>query len=145
MKLFLKRGNRTPAAKFTIVFSSPPRRCVYVGDTDARCEALSRREEQWCDWSHWERGEVAHASELPSHPLQPHDQVLGLRPQPAAPLHWAQSSAQVGWGAGLGRGRGRGGQASTASPWQVLLSVRQTCFLGKRNYFFMDLYLFIHC
>lgn len=83
--------------------SPPPPRCVYVGDTDAWCEAFSRSEEQRRDRENWEWGKTADASQLPSDPLQPYDEMLGLRPQPAAPVHWAQSSAQVGvWGRGPG-------------------------------------------
>lgn len=40
-----RRGVALPA-KLTALFSFPLHRCMYVGDTDAWCEAFSRSEEQ---------------------------------------------------------------------------------------------------
>lgn len=99
-------GHPLPA-EFTVMFSFPLHRCMYVGDTDAWCEAFSRSEEQWCDRSNWEWGKITNASKLPSYPLQPYDEMLGLWPQQAAPVHWAQSSAQVGVEGERARGWGR--------------------------------------
>lgn len=70
------------------VFLCVSLRCVYVGDPHARGKALPGSEEQWCDWADRERWAAPNASKLPSHPLQPYDQVLGLRPQQETQVYW---------------------------------------------------------
>lgn len=53
-------------------------RCVHVGDTDVRHQAISRCKEQRCDWANRERRAPGHAPQLSPDPLQSNDQVLGL-------------------------------------------------------------------
>ncbi|XP_062848519.1 focal adhesion kinase 1 isoform X7 [Trichomycterus rosablanca] len=68
--------------------------CMYVGDTDVRSEALSGREKQRRDWPYRERRATGHATQLPPDPVQPNDQVLGLRPEQTSSLHRTQSTAE---------------------------------------------------
>lgn len=70
-------------------------RRVHVGDPDVRHQALPGRQEQRCHRPDRERRAAGHAPPVPTHPLQPDDKVLVVRPQQEAALHWAQDATQV--------------------------------------------------
>lgn len=70
-------------------------RRVHVGDPDVRHQALPGRQEQRRHRPDRERRAAGHAPPVPTHPLQPDDKVLVVRPQQEAALHRAQDATQV--------------------------------------------------
>lgn len=58
-----------------------------MGDFNVRHQALPGGEEQRRDWQDRKRGAAGHASPVSTHPLQPDDQMLVVRPQQEATLH----------------------------------------------------------